>query len=95
MPLNSSALAKGDTATLGIRPEHFVGEDSAATMIDLGADVVERMGDMCYIYGESDTGEEIIVQRNFDRETRSGDTLKIGLPVEKLLLFDGQGQRIR
>lgn len=88
-------LHVGAEVTLGIRPEHCQLEGDAGTMLDMRVDVVERMGESCFLYGSSDAGEEIVVQRNSDRETQTGDVVRFVLPPEKLLLFNQDGARIR
>ena len=95
LPLSSTEIEVGQKAILGVRPEHFTSDAREGVKITLTADVIERLGDDCYIYANTKTDDQIMIERNNDRSTTEGDELSITIPRNKAFLFREDGKRIR
>jgi len=80
---------------VGIRPEHFTGQDDAGGAIDIKVDVVENLGGTRFIYGTLISGQPVIVEDRSERTLRPGETVTAGFPVRRALLFDADGVRVR
>jgi lactose/L-arabinose transport system ATP-binding protein len=80
---------------VGIRPEHFTGEEGAGGAIDVKVDVVENLGGTRFIYGTLSSGQSVIVEDRSETSRRPGETVTAGFPARKALLFCAEGQRIR
>ena len=85
--------AVGDRVTLGVRPEHFALEGGAEMTVNI--DVVEHLGATSYIYANTQSGEQIIIERQESRQEDDRDAVTVAIDPAKAFLFDGKGQRIR
>ena len=93
--LKTQSLSKGQTITLGIRPEHFSFEACPGAQIKLECELVEQLGDIAYRYAVSESGERLIIGLRDDRTSREGESFETIIPAERAFLFDEQGGRIR
>src|SRR5690606_23325186 len=88
-------LAVGDAVTLGIRPEHFGTKDDEGARLRVAVDVIEHLGATSYVYAGTQSGEQVIIERERS-DTESGrETLDVTIPSSHTYLFDASGQRIR
>ena len=53
LPLPSDGLAEGQKLTLGIRPEHLEINGESDITIEFQSEVVERLGNSTYMFGQS------------------------------------------
>ncbi|WP_421858109.1 ABC transporter ATP-binding protein [Oricola sp.] len=95
MPLGDRTLERGQTVTLGIRPEHFAFEPCDGARLELVCELAEQLGDIAYLYSASQDGERLILGLRGDRSKREGDAIEAYIPAERAFLFDGDGGRIR
>lgn len=86
-------LSVGDTATLGIRPEHLKVDRHNATLKGEVL-VVERLGGETYLYVKVAGGETAIVQTDGDNSSRVRDLVPIHINGELCHLFNAQGEAI-
>ncbi|WP_413711417.1 ABC transporter ATP-binding protein [Rhizobium sp. Rhizsp82] len=80
---------------VGIRPEHFTGQEGAGGAIEVKVDVVENLGGTRFIYGTLSSGQSVIVEDRSETSRRPGETVTAAFPARKALLFCADGQRIR
>jgi ABC-type sugar transport system ATPase subunit len=89
------ALPDGEY-TLGIRPEHLgigpAGADGAGLTVTVR--VVEQLGGETYLHTESVRGDSLVVRTEGDRGARVGEELSLGLPKDRIHLFDRSGGRV-
>ena len=82
-------------AVLGIRPEHLTVDGTGDLFIESKVSVVEHLGDQCMIYLEREGLESpIVVVAHGDFTTRCGEILRVGIPADRIHLFDQDDQRI-
>jgi len=91
----AAPLSKGDTVTIGVRPEHFTGAGEGSTDLEVDVDVAEHLGNTSYIYAHVGKGERIVIERQQSRNDISKDKVTVGIDAATAFLFDGAGQRLR
>jgi lactose/L-arabinose transport system ATP-binding protein len=91
----SAQLKKGDTVTIGVRPEHFLDAGQGDTDVTVDVDVAEHLGNTSYIYAHIGSGERIIIQREESRNATSKDKVTVGISASGSFLFDSTGKRLR
>jgi lactose/L-arabinose transport system ATP-binding protein len=95
LPVTGKAPAVGDAVTVGLRAEHFGAAGAGGADIELDIDVAEHLGSTSYIYANTKTGEQIIVEREESRNELDRESVTVSIDPERAYLFDAQGQRIQ
>jgi len=95
LPVSSRTPAVGETITLGVRPEHFGLAGAGIADLALDIDVAEHLGATSYIYANTASGEQLIVEREESRSELGRETVSVSIPADKSYLFDSAGQRLR
>jgi ABC-type sugar transport system ATPase subunit len=85
------SATSGDSVTLGVRPEHLVTNNKIADLTG-HVDVVERLGDVSYIYLILADGERLVIAEAGTTEATPGDKVGCDLGSAKLHLFDADGK---
>jgi lactose/L-arabinose transport system ATP-binding protein len=79
---------------LGVRPEHIIiGQGDAP--LSATVDVVENLGGTRYVYASTRSGENLVVEAREQRGIKAGDTIALGFPHERTMLFTPSGDRLR
>ena len=89
----STAVAPGTEVTLGLRPEHFSPDGTAA--FDVSVEIIEHLGGETYAYARGKGGELLTIATNNDRQIKTGDTYTARFDPAHALVFDTNGQRLR
>ncbi|NJP09064.1 MAG: sn-glycerol-3-phosphate ABC transporter ATP-binding protein UgpC [Leptolyngbyaceae cyanobacterium RU_5_1] len=93
IPVEPGSISVGDSATLGIRPEHLrVDQTNATIMGDVL--VVERLGGETYLYVKVAGGETLTVQTDGDNMSQMHDRIPIHINGNLCHLFDANGAAI-
>jgi multiple sugar transport system ATP-binding protein len=95
VPPWAAGLARGDSVLLGFRPEHLVlesGESAGTARIPARVDVVEYLGDEELVHAQVGTSE-IVALLPSDAHLQSGQEVQLGIPLERLHLFDPESER--
>jgi lactose/L-arabinose transport system ATP-binding protein len=79
---------------VGIRPEHFVIGGGQAP-IQVHIDVVENLGGTRYLYGTTESAEEVVVEARDHISIRAGDVVAVGSQPDKVFAFAPAGDRLR
>jgi ABC-type sugar transport system ATPase subunit len=79
--------------TLGFRPEHATVE-AGTPDIDARVDVVERLGNVSYVYLRCPGGARVTMEERSISHARSGDLLRFHIDPRHLLVFDSHGRRL-
>ncbi|MEQ8600100.1 MAG: sn-glycerol-3-phosphate ABC transporter ATP-binding protein UgpC [Devosia sp.] len=87
------ALAAGTEVTIGIRPEHFSTEGSAA--LDVTVEIIEHLGGETYAYARDKGAELITISTDNNRTLKTGDHYSAKFDPADLLVFGTDGQRLR
>ncbi|HEY4200884.1 MAG TPA: sn-glycerol-3-phosphate ABC transporter ATP-binding protein UgpC [Devosiaceae bacterium] len=95
LPLAGPRPKVGDAITVGVRPEHFEPPGQGLVDLTLDIDVAEHLGSTSYIYANTASGEQVIVERDDSRGAGAGERLMVAIPPNHTLLFDAQGHRLR
>jgi lactose/L-arabinose transport system ATP-binding protein len=93
LPINT-AIAKGAKVSLGVRPEHFFPAGQGDTDLTINVDVAEHLGNTSYLYAHVGSGENIIIEREEQRNAVREETLTVSLSAAGSFLFDGAGKRL-
>jgi multiple sugar transport system ATP-binding protein len=85
---------KGADLLIGFRPEHLDIADGAdgAVRIPAKVDVVEYLGNEELIHAQAE-GNEIVALIPSDRKVRAGDNIELGVPLDKLHVFDPETEK--
>jgi len=89
-PLQTSML--GQEITLGIRPEHLLIGESSQIQLSFHSEVVERLGNSTYMFGQSAGVDGFKVHLPGDQEVAAYQTLALNCQSDDCHLFDRQGQ---
>ncbi len=87
------ALAAGTEVTVGIRPEHFSVEGSAA--LEVTVEIIEHLGGETYAYARDKGAELITIATDNNRTLKTGDRYTAHFDPAALLVFGKDGQRLR
>jgi multiple sugar transport system ATP-binding protein len=75
---------KGQSVTLGVRPEHL---SPAEQGWPLEVEVVEQLGGTSYLYGRLPSGERLVVSEAGQTRARPGDAIHVGAAEKNLHVF--------
>jgi multiple sugar transport system ATP-binding protein len=84
-------LRPKDSVTLGVRPEHLA---SGGTDVSGEVDVVERLGDVSYIYLTLTNSGRLVIAEPGTTEVAIGDRVGCSLDASRLHLFDTDGKAV-
>jgi ABC-type sugar transport system ATPase subunit len=84
-------LALGDVVTFGIRPEHLLVSEDEAIKIRFQSEVVERLGNSTYLFGQSSGVDGFKVHLSGDKEVKSFEALTLSCKASDVHLFDANG----
>ena len=86
-------LAVGDAVVLGLRPEHL-SFGGGPHQIALSADLSESLGGSTLIYGQTRSGETMVLQTAGRRMLSKGEAFTAGFDTEQVYVFDKDGQAV-
>lgn len=90
LPLTQATVRKGDKLTLGIRPEHIeVGSDEEVK-IDFQSEVVERLGNSTYMFGQYLNVDGFKVYIPGDKEISRFEKVPLSFRLSDCHLFDAK-----
>jgi len=103
LPFPKNAPFEEDTKiTIGIRPEHILlklDEEDQQTntdiCIDVTVDLVERLGDVSYLYTHLQDNTLITVTVPDQSNIQPKDRIKLHFPNDKIHIFDASGKQIQ
>jgi lactose/L-arabinose transport system ATP-binding protein len=87
--------APGDAVTIGMRPEHLVIAHEGEEGLPLSVDMTEELGGVSYLHARTPTGDNFVMERRGEREKLEGRRVAVTAPPDKVLVFDGDGERLR
>jgi ABC-type sugar transport system ATPase subunit len=91
IPLKDNmTVQKGQTVTVGIRPEHFLGTPEGPGL-EVTIDVVENLGGIAYAYGRTNASQDVILKAESETPPRSGMTVTAMINDAYCHLFDENG----
>ncbi|MBS3848852.1 sn-glycerol-3-phosphate ABC transporter ATP-binding protein UgpC [Devosia sp. J2-20] len=95
LPVSDTPPAVGAAVTMGVRPEHFGLEGAGGAEMSVNIDVAEHLGATSYIYANTKSGEQIIIEREESRHEHDRESITVSIDTAKAYLFDDKGQRVR
>ncbi|MEQ9516483.1 ABC transporter ATP-binding protein [Roseitalea porphyridii] len=87
----SGTLKPGTEVLLGIRPEHFTSQGTAA--IETRIEVIEDLGGVSYGYSGADTDNPLTIALEEGHGIRPGQSFKARFDPARAMLFDPQSER--
>ncbi|AEX22332.1 MULTISPECIES: sn-glycerol-3-phosphate ABC transporter ATP-binding protein UgpC [Vibrio] len=93
IPMKQQSGSKvGDLVKVGIRPEHIhVEEEKGNVTIRFTSEVVERLGNSTYLFGQYAKQEGFIVHHPGDKEVSAFDNIDLYFSVSDCHVFDESG----
>ncbi|GLO61699.1 ABC transporter ATP-binding protein [Vibrio sp. MACH09] len=91
VPLPKRDVTIGEEITFGIRPEHLLINDEADIKINFQSEVVERLGNSTYMFGQSSGVDSFKVHLPGDQEVNSYEKVLLSCVASDVHLFDKQG----
>ncbi|MDC5803911.1 sn-glycerol-3-phosphate ABC transporter ATP-binding protein UgpC [Vibrio europaeus] len=94
LPAVQQDLAAGDSLTLGIRPEHLEIDLSGDVHLNFQSEVVERLGNSTYMFGQSCGVDGFKVHLPGDQEVSKFQQMELSCKASDCHLFDANGLRV-
>jgi multiple sugar transport system ATP-binding protein len=94
VPVQPGQLAVGETATLGIRPEHLQINQTPAAALSGEVVVVEKLGGETYLYVQIVGGESLVVRTDGSNRSQLHDRVSIHVDGHFCHLFSAQGEAV-
>ncbi len=91
-PRNMSATLPSDIV-MGIRPEHFHSQ-SGERKVTVRCAVVEKLGDVSYVYDDAGREEALTVQLRGMAGVKPGESVDLSINASECFLFDSSGLRL-
>lgn len=82
---------EGDKATIGVRPEHLLLAEPGKGLLKAEVDVVERLGDVSYLYCTLSDSTPVIVSAPGTSQATTGDEVQLTARTEKIHVFGPDG----
>lgn len=92
--ITTSPLEPGATVTLGIRPEHLATDTTRDTQLEFQCEVVERLGNNTYLFGQSYGHDNIKILLPGDVHFRPWQKIPLSFENRHCMVFDDQDKRI-
>ncbi|WP_234496530.1 ABC transporter ATP-binding protein [Vibrio maritimus] len=86
-----SDLVPGSKVTLGVRPEHIAVDSSNDIKIQFQSEVVERLGNSTYLFGQAGGMDGFKVHLAGDEDLGKFSNLELSFSVDNCHLFNDQG----
>lgn len=87
-------LKPGAAVTLGIRPEHLTPEVATGTVVEFQCEVVERLGNNTYLFGQCYGHDNVKVLLPGDVHFRPRQKIKLAFDERFCMVFDENDLRI-
>ncbi len=94
LPCAPSPARVGDEVTVGIRPEHLFEAGGAELQLSGTVEVVERLGDVSYVYFRLADGTALIARAEGTHAAQPGETVSVGSRAAHVHVFDGAGDAL-
>ncbi|PRD16354.1 sugar ABC transporter ATP-binding protein [Pantoea coffeiphila] len=94
LPAPQRQLQPGEALTLGIRPEHLRINSDAPLQLDFHCEVVERLGNNTYLFGQSYGHDGFKMLLPGDVSFRPYQSLRPSFYPHQCMVFDSEGLRI-
>ena len=92
--VTTSPLEPGASITLGIRPEHLATDTTRSTTLEFQCEVVERLGNNTYLFGQSYGHDNIKILLPGDVHFRPWQKITLSFENKHCMVFDDQDKRI-
>jgi lactose/L-arabinose transport system ATP-binding protein len=93
LPWLRGPLSRGQEVMVGLRPQHLRLSDEGS--LRLRPDVVEQLGDVSYLHGETRGGTEIVVQVAERLPSVPRTEVRLAFDPARVFVFGRNGQRLR
>ena len=92
--ITTSPLEVGAAITLGIRPEHLATEMTGGVPLEFQCEVVERLGNNTYLFGQCYGHDNIKILLPGDVHFRPWQKIALAFDSRHCMIFDEQDQRV-
>ncbi|RED51599.1 ABC transporter ATP-binding protein [Aestuariispira insulae] len=94
LPLKPGKATVGEAVTIGVRPEHMNEGADGDFHLTGRVDVVERLGDVSYVYFHLPDTERLTMSVPFTSAAKKGEAIAVSAASADIHLFDEQGQAL-
>ena len=91
LPMAPGTAQVGDPVTVGVRPEHLKFGTDGDFHLTGRVDVVERLGDVSYVYFHLADGERLTLSEPFTSAAKRGETIALSAAAADIHLFGRDG----
>ena len=91
LAVRTGTVAAGDMVTIGIRPEHLAAVGVGAVALEGQIDVVEHLGEACFIYMRLPDGSEVVARAPAETAATPGERFAAHASPATLHIFDASG----
>ncbi len=95
LPVAMNGAEIGQKVKLGIRPEHFSEQDDGNPRMAFNVEVAEHLGGTSFLYGQSGSGEQMVVEASGANRAKPGEALSLAVPPSYCHLFDSEGKAFK
>jgi ABC-type sugar transport system ATPase subunit len=86
--------AAAGAARMGIRPEHIAIRAPGQGDIDVRVALKEALGGDSFLYADTAEGTRLVIRAEGETPVRSGDTIGVALPAERVHFFAADGRTL-
>lgn len=94
LAIDTTPLKAGESITLGIRPEHLSTEATTGPGMEFQCEVVERLGNNTYLFGQCYGHDNVKVLLPGDVRFRPWQKINVAFAARHCMIFDKHGIRI-
>ena len=94
LAINTSRLEPGAAVTRGIRPEHLSTDTTCGTQLEFQCEVVERLGNNTYLFGQCYGHDNIKILLPGDVHFRPWQKITLAFDSQHCMIFDDQDLRV-
>ena len=94
LAITTSPLEPGAEVTLGIRPEHLSTDVTRGTQLEFQCEVVERLGNNTYLFGQCYGHDNIKILLPGDVHFRPWQKITLAFDSQHCMIFDNDGLRV-
>ncbi|WP_437887527.1 ABC transporter ATP-binding protein [Phytobacter sp. V91] len=94
LSITTTPLEAGESITLGIRPEHLSTDITRGTTLEFQCEVVERLGNNTYLFGQSYGHDNIKILLPGDVHFRPWQKIPLSFENKHCMVFDAEDKRI-
>ncbi|RKF14451.1 sn-glycerol-3-phosphate ABC transporter ATP-binding protein UgpC [Alginatibacterium sediminis] len=95
LKVRDNSVKAGESLTLGIRPEHMDLDNASDFIIEFQSEVVERLGNATYLFGQINGNDGMKVHVAGDHSVDRFDNVPLNISYDDCFLFNKNNEAVR